>query len=395
MTSSAAHRRKLWTMKCESLFQILAASFSPEELDKLFRKYQVALPEAPRGHADLYQLAHQQCHHETPFSRHLQRHLQHKHAAVVRRFATHTPESIHQTLGTLLSLGTAPLPADLAGMLWTVASDPSPALRPVEHWLVDALHLFSHQLLLEHIRHDATVSASTDAQLIALQREVEQLQAERRGWQKSLQCLEQQATRLTQHNDRLQRQLDALSVAYATLQRQHTPPLPATPESSRELKKLRYQIDKLTASLADQEAEQQRLQILVASYEAILGEQTGEPEVAAPHNAADTSLPAMLHGKKIALIGGLGRAAPYYEQTIRQLGGCCLFHDGDLGQGQRRLADVIKQADIVFCPVDRTSHGATAAAKKLCRALHKPCYFLRSSGISHLREKLRELPVKT
>jgi hypothetical protein len=394
MTSSAAHRRKLWTMKCESLFQILAASLSPEELEKLFRKYQVSLPEAPRGHADLYQLAHQQCHHETPFSSHLQRHLQRKYAAVVRRFA-HTPERIRQTLGTLLSIGTAPLPEDFAGMLWAVASDPSPALRPVEHWLVDELHLFSHQLLLEHVRHDVSMSSSTDSQLVTLQREVEQLQAERQGWQKSLYCLEKLATRLTQHKDHLQRQLDELSLAYATLQRQHTPPPAATPESSRELKKLRYQIDKLTTSLADQEAEQQRLQILVASYEAILGEQTGEPGVVAPHNVADTSLPAMLHGKKIALIGGLGRAAPYYEQTIRQLGGCSLFHDGDLGQGQRRLADVIKQADIVFCPVDRTSHGATAAAKKLCRALHKPCYFLRSSGISHLREKQRELPERT
>jgi hypothetical protein len=98
-----------------------------------------------------------------------------------------------------------------------------------------------------------------------------------------------------------------------------------------------------------------------------------------------------LLGKKIALIGGLGRATPYYECAIQELGGRCLRHDGDLGQGQKRLAEIIKQADVVFCPVDCNSHGAATITKKLCRALDKPCYFLRSSGLSHLRERLLEL----
>ena len=46
---------------------------------------------------------------------------------------------------------------------------------------------------------------------------------------------------------------------------------------------------------------------------------------------------------------------------------------------------------MVFCPVDCVSHGTASAAKKLCRSLDKPCHFLRSSGISHLRQKLREV----
>lgn len=68
-----------------------------------------------------------------------------------------------------------------------------------------------------------------------------------------------------------------------------------------------------------------------------------------------------------------------------------MLHPGDLGQGQKRLAEVIRQADIVLCPVDCSSHGAVASAKKLCKVLHKPCYFLRSAGVSHLREKLLEI----
>jgi hypothetical protein len=94
-------------------------------------------------------------------------------------------------------------------------------------------------------------------------------------------------------------------------------------------------------------------------------------------------LPAVRYGK-VALY-----QAAHYEHIIAAFGGDCRRHTGN--QGQKKLAEVIKQADIVFCLVDCNSHVAAATAKKLCRRLHKSCYFLRSSGLSHLKEKLREL----
>jgi hypothetical protein len=98
-----------------------------------------------------------------------------------------------------------------------------------------------------------------------------------------------------------------------------------------------------------------------------------------------------LHGKKVAIIGGLGKAVLHYEHVIQELGGDYLYHDGDLRRGHKPLVEIVKQADMVVCPVDCNSHGATTCAKKLCKELRKPCYFLRSSGVSHVREKLLEI----
>jgi hypothetical protein len=89
----------------------------------------------------------------------------------------------------------------------------------------------------------------------------------------------------------------------------------------------------------------------------------------------------------------MGRAVPHYLATIQALGGCCLHHNGNLSQGEKKLAGIVKQADIVFCMVNRNSHLAASCTKKLCKALHKPCYFLSSSGISQVRDKLLELAV--
>jgi hypothetical protein len=87
----------------------------------------------------------------------------------------------------------------------------------------------------------------------------------------------------------------------------------------------------------------------------------------------------------------MGRAVPHYLEAIQALGGCFLHHNGNLSQGEKKLADIVTQADMVFCMVNRNSHSAATSTKKLCKALHKPCYFLPSSGISQVRDKLLEL----
>src|ERR671918_2445449 len=67
MPSLTVSRRKLWTMKCESLFQILASSLSPEVLEKFCRKHRLPGPMRVSGKADWYQWAHEQCHKDSPF----------------------------------------------------------------------------------------------------------------------------------------------------------------------------------------------------------------------------------------------------------------------------------------------------------------------------------------
>jgi hypothetical protein len=287
---------------------------------------------------------------------------------------------------------------DLAGFLWAITSDPRPELRAVEKGFVEELHLLSHRLLLAQFQGDVVVSsaenAAPDLQHIALEQKVRQLTIARQTLTASLQRLEQQRGQLTEENDRLQSKLKALTECCAIGQ-QHASTLPSAPNHDsqvRELRKLQYQVDKLTACVKDKEAKIQRLEVLVESYTMSRTESVQEEAESAPVSRPSVPLsPLTLHGKTVALIGGIDKASTHYEHIIQELGGYCLYHDGDLHHGRKRLAEIIHQADIVFCPVDCNSHGAATSTKKLCKAMHKPCYFLRSSGISYVREKLREI----
>lgn len=132
---------------------------------------------------------------------------------------------------------------------------------------------------------------------------------------------------------------------------------------------------------------------MLAAYEAQRSLSTATIPPAAPPSSPSLPLQA-LHGKTVALIGAMDKMASHYEHVIQELGGGCLRHDGDMRQGQKGLVDVIKRADIILCPVDCNSHGAVTCTKKVCRTLQKTCYFLRSSGVSHLRARLMEVAIE-
>jgi outer membrane murein-binding lipoprotein Lpp len=387
-------------MSCECIFQNIAASFPRLMLEKIFAKHRMPYPEEKYGQVALYQEAHKRCHHDGPFARHLQRYLTHQHALSIKRVATSSPELVRMTVEAMLMANDLTAAEDVAGFLWAITSDPRPELRAVEQGFVEELHLLSHRLLLaqlqggEDSRKPDKSAADADVSSCDLEQKVQQLTAECRTLTTSLQRLEQQREQLTQENAYLQQALKALNERCAlSLQPESTTAPSIHPDKqTRTLRKLQYQVDKLTALVQEKDREHQRLMALMA-YDAISPIVT-VPEAAEPENPAPSllSLSApILHGKTIALIGGIGKASPHYAHVIQALGGGCLQHDGDLRRGRKRLAEIIKKADIVFCPVDCNSHGAATSTKKLCKALQKPCYFLRSSGITHVRDKLIEI----
>ena len=391
MPSWTVSRRKLWTMKCESLFQIMASSLSPEVLEKFCRKHRIPGPTRVSGKADWYQWAHEQCHKDSPFARRMQHYLNRKHTVVLTRFRVSSLESVQQMVETIVTHAEAPLPKDIAGIIWAIASDPRQEFRPLEETLVNGLHLLSHHLLVTHLRGDASFVGAektvTATQETALQQEVAQLRSEHQALRTSLTCQ-------TQENERLQQQLQALTRSYSTLQQQlQTVQTTAADRGTtgRDVKKLRHQVDKLTTLVDERERTIQQLHRLVQSDAARLNEsEQANPDQEKPATPLLPPSPG-LQGKKVALVGGMGRAVPHYLETIQALGGCCLHHNGNLSQGEKKLAEIVKQADIVFCMVNRNSHLAATCTKKLCKALHKPCYFLPSSGISQVRDKLLEL----
>lgn len=398
MTASALNRRKLWTMSCEVLFQNFAASLTPDFIVKLCRRYQYPVPDANHGDLALYHLAHEHCHRDSPFSRQVQRYLNRKYEAHIAQMAQLSPPDVRARVAEVLAQEQTPSASLLPGIMWAVCSDPRQEVRPIEQFFIEELHLRSHCLLLAQFRgerHPATDAAAANAERAALERTLKRLETERGGLWQEVQNLQRANTRMEQDKARLQADLDDTKQRCVVLEQQCRSQATRASQgvTLREARKLQYEVTRLSDALRDKEMEATRLAALVASHEPTPSPDdcAGDEDVSA-NNPSPPEWPIFdLRGKRVALIGGLTKASGHYEQTISDLGGECMRYDDSPRQGHKKLARIIRQADVVFCPVDCVSHGAASAAKKLCRSLDKPCHFLRSSGVSYVREKLREV----
>lgn len=97
-----------------------------------------------------------------------------------------------------------------------------------------------------------------------------------------------------------------------------------------------------------------------------------------------------LKGVKVAYVGGIESLMPHYKDMVEAFG-CIFYYYSGHGAGWKKdIEQVVGKADVVFCPVDMNSHDVCRYVKKVCKAGNKPCYFLRSSGLSTLRKKLLE-----
>lgn len=96
--------------------------------------------------------------------------------------------------------------------------------------------------------------------------------------------------------------------------------------------------------------------------------------------------------KLILLVGGPERRESHYRRLVEQdFGGIFLRHDGDCRNGQARLVNLVKQAEVVICPISCTSHQAYHCAKKWCKKLNKPCVLMHNTGVGALTRTLMEL----
>jgi hypothetical protein len=97
-----------------------------------------------------------------------------------------------------------------------------------------------------------------------------------------------------------------------------------------------------------------------------------------------------LQGKRIAMVGGIDGLEAHYRHLVERSGGEFCRHDGRCVQGERKLEELIRRADLVVCPVSVNSHFGAIGVKKLCRKLGINCCFPDSAGLGSLRNILQE-----
>lgn len=95
-----------------------------------------------------------------------------------------------------------------------------------------------------------------------------------------------------------------------------------------------------------------------------------------------------LNGKHILYVGGKPSSIPHFKTVVEKNGGVFIHHDGGMENSFSMLAEVIKKADTIFCPLDCISHNACKIIKRMCARNQKECILLRSSGMSSFSRAL-------
>ena len=76
---------------------------------------------------------------------------------------------------------------------------------------------------------------------------------------------------------------------------------------------------------------------------------------------------------------------------MESLGGTCLYHDGEMSSGARKLRSLVNKSDLVVCITSCNSHGAMKAIKKQCKLCKTPFCPLKGSSAGALQNLLCEL----
>ncbi|PIE74862.1 MAG: hypothetical protein CSA18_02830 [Deltaproteobacteria bacterium] len=108
-------------------------------------------------------------------------------------------------------------------------------------------------------------------------------------------------------------------------------------------------------------------------------------------NCSCSNCPGLnLCGKKVLYVGGRKKAVPKCREIVEQKGGEFIHHDGGIECSKKSIDNIVSSADLVFCPVDCTSHDACLRLKKICRKTDKSFIPLRSSGVSSFIRYIQE-----
>ncbi|UJP02345.1 MAG: DUF2325 domain-containing protein [Nitrosomonas sp.] len=89
-----------------------------------------------------------------------------------------------------------------------------------------------------------------------------------------------------------------------------------------------------------------------------------------------------LAGRSVLCVGGRIRLYPEYNQLVKSCDGCFMGFHGGSHDHLEDLPKLLKQADMIICPVDCVNHEAFFTVKHYCKYSGKPCVLLARSGVN-------------
>jgi hypothetical protein len=383
--------RKIWEIDRRFHCGLIGTCLSLTDLHKLCRRagiqFQTAVSDYDLHHA-FVDIADHACH----ASRLLQRQLNDRHRASLRRFAgAPDEEALARLWEDALESG------DIAGAYWALMSHPLAGVALCDR-AAGEVHMLSHLAGATH-RHERQQLK----QLQQRQRLLEQWLHEERN-----NNAEQQAI-IKAFNERLTRARNAeTELARLRTRIQQL-------EHGEALQLARTRNENLAASLAQSRlaaerhsADAQRWAERCRDAEQAAAQTTNElAAVSAERDSLEHLIRNLTRNcaqdcsadcprfdlcrRRILYVGGRPTLSPHLRQLVEHANGEFLHHDGGREEADSALAALLPGADAVLCPADCISHSAMLRIKRVCKQQAKPFLILRSASLSAFARGLQQL----
>nr|WP_316643498.1 DUF2325 domain-containing protein [uncultured Roseateles sp.] len=379
--SRGSRRHRLWDLPHSTHCPLMGVCLPMPALRRLLAKFTGA--QARLDDYEVHVGAVAECARRGPVAEAIQRELDRRHLAALRRFAQ------AKTTEQLAGLWTeAQQGADIAGALWATLTHArcSDGLR---EQVCREIHMIQHQVGacnradLQRLDEVLDENAVLTRQLAALQQRctremqvrAEQVEALQQGLIRARAEAMAKASALDAAQQDLQ-QLEALS-----------PGLQNRAELARRLEEQVLRSQALERQRLDwqqqAERETQRAQGLSAQLQAL----------SIPEELVSVAEPdlATLKNQSILCVGGRTASVPVYKCLIEGTGGRFLHHDGGEDHTAAQLESSLAAADLVICQTGCVSHGAYWRVKDHCKRTGKRCVFVDKPSASSLARCLKDI----
>ncbi|MFW5837169.1 MAG: DUF2325 domain-containing protein [Desulfovibrionaceae bacterium] len=389
-------RRKIWQLP-ELQCSIIGTCLSLGELRRIARKSKLRLPPDAtefQVHSTFVAL----CKNDCPAARAVNKLLDRKYAATLRRFGTSKDDdAIRELWLEARNVG------DVPGPYWAVMSHPNIS-DELQAEVFGEVHMLSH-LVGASNRADIRRLASLEEQFERLQqrwsrvkaayrRRFRQFAEENKAAREQIALLAMEAERyrnkakslagdeMRLENEALLRTLSVQSASLAEASMKES-------NLSRKVHAYAKRLEHLEHELAEKDAE---TAFLEQEVQRLLPAMAADPCPGGCSKAGTDACPGPdLCGKRILYVGGRVNLVQHYRALVERYGGRFEHHDGGLEDSRNALPGLLGGVDAVVCPVDCVSHDACLRVKEACRHRVKPLKLARSSGLSSLARILGEL----
>ncbi len=388
-------RTKLNQLATHFHCSVIGTCLTLDELRKMVRQLKLSIKSTSSDH-DLHSVFVNIASESSYTNRRLQKYLDKKHQAVIRRFAKiRCVEILKTNWQEALKSG------EVAGAYWAMVTHPVISKELLDE-IYGEIHMFSH-LSGASIRVDMLELSQLRQRTKELEKQVSDLRV---NTQK----------RLNEKDEMICVLNNRLKTAGATENKlQHVQTQLEAYEKEHLVEQLRKKVKEFATQLTVEQIQAKHLANRVEQWKSYaqsaedrhLSLEQALEQTCQERDSLETSLSHLLNtecseclgckncpnlcGRCILFVGGRKGISRHFNHLVEQYNGHFIYHDGGREESHFKLESNLCQADAVLCPLDCISHEAMNKVKRYCKHNAKQLVMMPRASLSAFVNGLNEV----